>query len=116
MMHGHDPMKDALKRRKQHGVDITITVDKGDDRDKNTDLAPKGEMDPDQDADQGMQPDPDLPQHPEQDPDAAQDMLHEMTAGMTDHDKQMLSAPGHKPLSLGNRARMEALAKMKHGK
>ncbi len=43
-------------------------------------------------------------------------MLDDLTSGMTDHDKHMAMEPGRKPASLGERARMEALAKLKHGK
>jgi len=109
-MMDHSPMKEALKRRKGRGIDITITVDPQGD--KQTDLAPKGE-EMGKEGEDPMHPEQQDPMHPEQDD---LEMLGELTDDMSDHEKQMSMEPGHKPQSLGGRARMEALAKLKHGK
>lgn len=106
-----DPMKDALKRRKMQGLDITISIDPAGE--KETDLAPAGEAPPEA----GEAPLEKAMAAQEQDPD--QDdmgMLEELTGGMSDYDKEQAMEPGKKPLSLGERARMDAVAKLKQGK
>lgn len=107
-----DPMREALKRRKSKGVDITISIDPAESTEKDTDLAPKGEaheeqemmMDPEQAMGEGEAP-------------SDMQMIEELVSDMSENDKQMAMAPGAKPGSLGQRARMDALEKLKqHGK
>lgn len=106
-MMNSNPMKDALKRRKMQGMDVTISIAPADESEKDSDLAPASHEGQESPMAEAMEE--------QAAPDEMGD-LEELTGGMTDHDKQMAMEPGRKPLSLGERARMEALAKMKQGK
>lgn len=110
MMNDMDPMKDALKRRKAKGIDITITIDP-DGQGKETDLAPPGEAPEGDLAAEGMPEGQML--SPEQ---ADMQELEELVSDMSEQDKMQAMEPGAKPMSLGQRARMEALGKLKQGK
>ncbi len=111
-----DPMREALKRRKGKGIDITITVDpEGGVEQKDTDLAPKGEALQGEDEGLGKLM-PGQEQEPQLDGEDDLAMLEELTGDMTDYDKQQAMEPGRKPMSLGGRARTDALGRMKQGK
>lgn len=108
-MQGQDSMKDAIARRRGKGIDITIAVGPHDEsKDPHTDLAPEGHMEPAGPehpmaaGPQGM---------PMEHPDAAADeaMMKEMASHMGGAEEL---PEGHKPRSLGERARM-AFAKGK---
>jgi hypothetical protein len=106
-----DPMKEAMKRRRGQGFDITIMVnDKPVGDDKTSDLAPPPAK-PEMEAVSPLEAEGEVPQElaAEEDPAALDEA---MLSGMTDHDKAQAEAP-HKPKSLGDRARMAMMGRLK---
>jgi len=98
-----DPMTDALKRRRGKGLDISILIN-GDEvnmDDKKTDLAPKGEMPPEGE-----------PAPEEMPPEGEDAEMMEAMGGPMD-EEQMAGMTAGKPRSLGERAKFEAMKKMK---
>ena len=90
-----DFMKDALKKRKSNGFEISITVEPSEGKD--SDMAP-------------------VVKDKEEMPDSLDGMVDEMESpeefpmdGMSDYDKESLMA--RKPKSLVERAAMEAMKK-----
>lgn len=115
MMQSH-PMKDALKRRMAKGLDITITVGTPEGKKAESDLAPPGDH---MDVDDVSGKPPINPMHPDADPmqmdpeeDAA--LNDHMMSDMTPHDHEMMNTRDPSKMSLGQRARMEAMKR--HGK
>ncbi len=118
----HDPMKEALNRRRGKGVDMTILLSglpegvqvnsaeiKNAD-DPTSDLAPKGD-----DMAEESQESPEVEQHEQAEPEAGEEnhgeaMDQEMTKDISDFDKNDLM--NRKPRSLGDRVKQAAFGRM----
>lgn len=108
------PMKEALMKRRGKGLDINILVGVAKPEDnQRSDLAPPGKMPPKQ-AQPNMGPpllgEGPMEGSPEEEKMDMGQMDQEMMKGVNPRDVQ---EPGVKPRSLGDRARQEAMYRMK---
>lgn len=114
-------MLEALKQRRGKGVTLNITIEPQDD--KTSDLAPSGMKkgmvgeDVDQEALQEGSPEvevmgSDMEENPMMDPKYGMDEMDQgLESEMSDHERGHLM--NGKPKSLGERARFEALSRVK---